>query len=117
MAGRQVGSVVSDRGFASAVNSANLDLSDTLDMTCPRNPEKLAGRMQEETFVRLQRRRAQTEARIAILKNQFLGSPLRAKGFVHRELALAWGVLTHNLWVLARMKMDQKKEIPAKKAA
>ncbi len=28
---------------------------------------------------------------------------MRAKGFAHRELALAWGVLTHNLWMLARM--------------
>src|SRR6266404_5763956 len=34
----------------------------------------------------------------------FLGTPMRAKGFANRELALAWGVLTHNLWMFARMK-------------
>jgi hypothetical protein len=37
------------------------------------------------------------------VKNQFLGRPLRVKGFAHRELAVAWGVLTRNLWVLARL--------------
>ncbi len=25
------------------------------------------------------------------------------KGFKHRELAVGWAVLTHNLWVVARM--------------
>ena len=51
----------------------------------------------------MQQRRSQTEGRIGILKNQFLGRPLRVKGFAHRELAVTWGVLTHNLWVLARL--------------
>jgi len=64
--------------------------------------------MREERFARLQRRRAQTEGRIGILKREFLGRPMRAKGFVHRELALAWGVLTHNLWVFARLRKIPK---------
>jgi hypothetical protein len=42
----------------------------------------------------LQRRRSQTEGRIAIFKNGFLGRPLRAKGFEHRELAVTWQVLS-----------------------
>ena len=46
--------------------------------------------------------------RIGIFKNQFLGRPLRAKEFEHRELALAWGVLTHNLWVIARMPLREE---------
>lgn len=74
---------------------------------CPRDPKKLSQRMREEKFVRLQRRRAQTEGRIGILKRGFLGRPMRAKGFKHRELALAWGVLTHDLWVLARSSLSQ----------
>ena len=37
---------------------------------------------------------------------------MRAKGFAHRELALAWGVLTHNLWMLARMRKIKKKAAP-----
>ena len=42
---------------------------------------------------------------------------MRAKGFDHRELALAWGVLTHNLWMLARLKKIQKKSRALQKAA
>jgi hypothetical protein len=68
--------------------------------------------MKEERFVRLQRRRAQTEARIGLLKRGFLGQPMRAKGFEHRELALAWGVLTHNLWVFARLRKIKKRKAP-----
>jgi hypothetical protein len=29
---------------------------------------------------------------------------MRAKGFEHRDLAVNWQVLTHNLWVMARME-------------
>jgi len=68
----------------------------------------LKQRLQEEKFVDSQRRRSQTEARIGIFKNQFLGRPLKAKGFKHRELAVAWGVLTHNLWVIARMPLREE---------
>jgi hypothetical protein len=73
--------------------------------------------MKSKKFARLQRRRAQTEARIGILKQGFLGRPMRAKGFDHREVALAWGVLTHNLWMLARLKKTLKKSRALQKAA
>ena len=75
--------------------------------------------MKGQKFARLQRRRAQTEARIGILKQSFLGRPMRAKGFTHRELALAWGVLTHNVWMLARLRKatKKKKPVPLPKAA
>ena len=110
--GHHVEGVVTDRGFASAANSRTLKEGDTFDGLCPRKPAELSRRMQEEKFARLQRRRAQTEARIGILKHGFLGRPMRAKGFVNRELALAWGVLTHNLWMLARMKKVKKQTAP-----
>ena len=109
MAGRQVGAVATDRGFASAANSRALAESDTFDGLCPRQPAALSRKMQGKKFARLQRRRAQTEARIGILKHGFLGRPMRAKGFAHRELALAWGVLTHNLWMLARLRKVKQK--------
>ena len=110
--GREVGAVVTDRGFYSAANSRTLREGDTFDGLCPRGPTRLRERMKEEKFARLQRRRAQTEARIGILKANFLGRPMRAKGFAHRELALAWGVLTHNLWMLSRMRKGQSKKAP-----
>jgi len=117
MAGRQVGTVATDRGFASAANSKGLAQSDTFDATCPRKPEELRRKMEDPKFAGLQRRRGQTEGRIGILKNGFLGRPMRAKSFEHRQLALAWGVLTHNLWVLARMRKPTKEAVPLPKAA
>jgi hypothetical protein len=117
--GVDVGAVVTDRGFSSAANSRTLREADTFDGLCPRGPTLLRERMKEQKFARLQRRRGQTEARIGILKRNFLGRPMRAKGFEHRELALAWGVLTHNLWMLSRMrkKRRKKKPVPLQQAA
>ena len=111
--GRSLGAVVTDRGFASVSNSSTLTEGGTYDGLCPRKPADLKRRMKSKKFARLQRRRAQTEARIGILKQNFLGRPMRAKGFEHREVALAWGVLTHNLWMLARMR--KVKQIPLAK--
>ena len=82
---------------------------------CPRSVTVLQDRMQDEGFADIQRRRAQTEGRIGILKNNFLGPVLRNKGFESREREVAWAVLAHNLWVLARMLRAQEKE--RKKAA
>jgi hypothetical protein len=115
--GRHVGAVVGDRGFASADNSRTLKEGGTFDGLCPRKPAELSQRMKGAKFARLQRRRAQTEARIGILKLNFLGRPMRAKGFDHRELALAWGVLTHNLWMFARLRKTKKKSKALRKAA
>ena len=115
--GRHVEAVVTDRGFASASNSRTLREGGTFDGLCPRKPAELSQRMKGAKFARLQRRRAQTEGRIGILKQAFLGRPMRAKGFEHRELALAWGVLTHNLWMFARMRKTKKKPLPLRQAA
>ena len=115
--GRQVGAAVSDRGFASKANSRALEDSETFDALCPRQPAVLKRRMRSKRFARLQRRRGQTEGRIGIVKNGFLGRPMRAKGFERRELGLAWGVLTHNLWMLARMKKPKTKAVALPKAA
>ena len=96
-----------DRGFCSAANQALLAGKNIYDGICPKHPARLKERMGEERFVELQRRRSQTEGRIGIFKNGFLGRPLRAKGFEHREAAVTWQVLTHNLWVLARLEQKE----------
>ena len=70
---------------------------------CPRNVEQMRDRYQQEDFSRHQLRRGQTEGRMGIIKNCFLGSPFRNKGFESREKGLAWSILAHNLWVLARL--------------
>jgi hypothetical protein len=77
---------------------------------CPRNVSELAAKLtSEEGYREGLKRRAATEGRIGIFKNVFLGRPLLAKGFEHRELAVGWSVLTHNLWVIARMAEAEKK--------
>jgi hypothetical protein len=91
-----------DRGFDNEVNRVGLATEGIYNAICPRNPQQLQQRARSWKFKRLQRRRAQTEGRIGIIKNVFLGQPLRSKGFAHRELTVTWTVLTHNLWVLAR---------------
>jgi hypothetical protein len=115
--GRSVRAVGADRGFASRANTAGLKVAEIFNGICPRSPQELKTRMREARFVRLQRRRAQTEGRISILQRGFLGRPMRAKGFTNRELALAWGVLTHNLWMLARLRKPKKKVLALRQAA
>jgi hypothetical protein len=108
---RKIGAVGGDRGFACKANSGGLAWAEIFDGLCPRSPAALKERMKEPRFVRMQRRRSQTEGRISILQRGFLGWSMRAKGFAHRESALAWGVLTHNLWMLARLKRDKKEPV------
>jgi hypothetical protein len=105
--------VGTDRGFCSAANQTLLKGKDIYDGICPKQPARRKERLAEARFVQLQRRRSQTEGRIAIFKNGFLGRPLRAKGFKHRELAGTWQVLTPNLWVLARLEQKQEMALAA----
>lgn len=95
--------IAGDRGFDSALNRFGLQEEKIFNGVCPRCPAELRGRQRSWKFKRLQKRRAQTEGRIGIVKNVFLGGRMRGKGFEHRELAVTWTVLVHNLWVLARL--------------
>ncbi|MCC5021576.1 MAG: hypothetical protein J6386_01605 [Candidatus Synoicihabitans palmerolidicus] len=86
--------------------------ADIYDATCPRDPQLLQRRMQEPPFVALQHRRASTEARIPIIK-QRQGQRLRARGFTNRYLTVAWSILGHNLWLIARLLADQPPQAQA----
>ena len=107
--------LAADRGFDSELNRFGLNLEKIFNAVCPRSPRQLRQRNRSWKFKRLQRRRAQTEGRIGILKNVFLGGRLRCKGFEHRQLTVTWTVLVHNLWVLARL--PQAKATQAKRLA
>src|SRR6266705_797773 len=76
-----------DWGFDSYTNRIGLAEDQIYNAVCPRCPRQLKQRGRCWKFKRLQRRRAQTEGRIGILKNVFLGQPLRSKGFEHRPQA------------------------------
>ena len=111
-----IDSVCTDRGFHSQQNESFLKDHKIYDAMCPRSPRQLQERLKDEKFTLLQTRRGQTEARIGIFKNSFLGKPLRSKGFLHKELTVSWCVLTHNLWVIAR-KAIADEQSALKKAA
>lgn len=102
----QIEAVATDRGFSTKQLRGRLAEDDIYDATCPRQAQELKRRMAEPKFAALQRRRASTEGRIAILK-QRLGKRLRVQGFYNRYLAVAWSVLGHNLWLIARLLADQ----------
>jgi hypothetical protein len=108
-----------DRGFDNEVNRVGLAAEGIYNAICPRNPKQLQQRNRSWKFKRLQRRRAQTEGRIGIVKNVFWGQPLRGKGFAHRELTVTWTVLTHNVWVLARLQRAEaeRQEAESKRKA
>jgi hypothetical protein len=101
--------LITDRGFDNKANVTWLKERGTFAGLCPRDPRALREAMKDADFAQAQRRRAQTEARIAIFKNEFLGRPMRSEGFENRALQVAWGVLTHNLWVLAEKLREQRK--------
>ncbi len=116
----KIKTLVMDRGGDSQNNQKELDILGIKNGICPKDPEKLSAKMKDQEFRQWQTRRAQTEARISIFKNCFLGRPFRSKGFEHRELLVTWGVFVHNLWVIARKEKAPPKiqaEAPLQEAA
>ena len=69
----------------------------------------MENRLCEGDFVRLQKRRANTEARISILKNNYIGKTLRSKGFKHRKRRVGLSILTHNLWLMASIAVENRR--------
>jgi len=110
-AGDAIRQVSGDRGFDSAPNRALLEKDGIYNAICPKSPTELKKRMNDSEFVELQQRRSQTEARISIFKNGFLGSPLLSKGYENQNREVAWSVLAHNLWVIARLPREQARAL------
>jgi hypothetical protein len=95
-----------DRGFDRHKTRQRLEQEHLFNGICPRDPQLLRERMREQEFRAMQWRRAQTEGRIGIFKNDFLERPFRSKGFAARERSVAWSVLAHNLWILSELQRD-----------
>ena len=66
--------------------------------------------LEDETFVKHQKRRAQTEGRISMVKHVFLKRVFRQKGFENKERSVNWGIFAHNLTVLFRIRQEYKKK-------
>lgn len=96
--------IVGDRGFDSAANGRLLAEKGTLYGLFSRNPVKMKVGNMSQLYQWLQNRRGETEARIPIMTNGFAGTPMLSKALERREREMSWHILTHNLWVLARME-------------
>lgn len=105
--------VVTDRGFDGPSSRADLASAKIENCMCPRSPKQLIERLNNPNFRALQRRRAQTEGRIGIVKQTFLGGHLQTKGYAHQQAEVAWVMLAHNLWVLARLPETSKQMLAA----
>jgi len=109
--GQQAAAVGGDRGFDGKANRRLLEEAKIFNAICPRSPAELRRRMKEERFVAMQERRSQTEARISIIKNGFLGNPMLSKGQGRQTIQVAWAVLTHNLWLTARLPRQEERAL------
>ena len=78
---------------------------------CPKNKTELARRQEDPRFRKMQKRRAQTEARISIVRNGFIGNPGTGRSFGQRRMDTAWAIFTHNVWVVARMPKKEEQEL------
>jgi hypothetical protein len=109
-------SVSTDRAFATAANDEFLKSKNIYNATCPKSPTQLQEKLKDPIFLSLQTRRSQTEARIGIFKNVFLGKPLRTRITLYKHHTINWCVLIHNLWVLSRKAIADELSL-LKKAA
>ena len=99
-----------DRGIHSGSNEKLLEKHGIRSGLCPRNVHELRERLANEPGMREGlKRRAGIEARVSIIIRGFMGHTPRAKGIEHRQLMVGWAVLSHNLWVLARL--DERMEV------
>jgi hypothetical protein len=103
--------VACDRGFDSKANGQLLEKQAIYNAICPKAQADLKERMREGQFAELQKRRLQTETRIAIFKNGYLSNPLSSKLHEHQKQDEAWCVLAHDLLVLARLPKRNAKAL------
>jgi hypothetical protein len=119
--GKRLEKVVADRGFSEEKMQAQLaiDRPDLADHICPLSPKKLAEKKSDPEFMRSQTRRAQTEARVAIITNSYQRGRSLSKGLESQRQELRWVMLAHNLRLLARQLIAERaaREEAKKKAA
>lgn len=86
---QRVKEAVADRGFDSRNARTMLAGRGVANAIMPRDGKVLRMRLREARFLELSKRRGQTEARIGIFKNVFLGAPLLAKGHENQARQVA----------------------------
>ena len=99
----EIKSLTGDRGCQSEANDKLLQKKAITSGLCPRDPAQFIEKMEDPSFRKHQKRRAQTEARIGIFKNSILDGSLYERNIENKQMKVAWTVLTHNLWCIARL--------------
>lgn len=107
----QIAALWTDRGMESQANVNFLKNKNISNGICPKAPAELQEKLSDLGYAASMKRRASTEGRIGIFKNRIQKGGLRSKGFTNRNQAVAWGVLAHNMWVLARLAQAEEAEI------
>jgi len=102
--------IAADTAFDCPANSKLLIEKGIVNCIKPRSPAELKKKLENSNFRKHQKRRAQTEGRLAILKSWFLQKASSLRGYENRERAVAMGILTHNLWVIARKAIADEKQ-------
>ena len=108
--GAKLQKVVTDRGFSDEKMQRGLakDYPSLIDHICPRSPAKLAEKKTDPDFCRSQTRRAQTEARVAIITNNYQRGRSLSKGLESQRQELRWVMLAHNLRILSRRLLAER---------
>ena len=104
-----VGTIVTDRGFDGKPNQIKLEMVNIRNGMCPRSPAEMAERMKDEEFRLLQRRRSQTEGRVAAVK-RFIGNKMPCRDFEDKKRHTAWAVFSHNLHLLAKLMAEARRQ-------
>lgn len=107
-AGIKPDDLTGDRGFSAKSVESFLQNKNVKSNICPKNRKELKKKLKSKKFKSAANRRSQTEGRIGILKNNFIGGVLKSKGFENQELQVAWSIITHNLWVLTRLDAKEQ---------
>jgi hypothetical protein len=99
-----------DRGFSAheeqeELSSANPERKDHITL---KSVPGLKEAMKDPAFRASQKRRAQTEGRVAIIKNCYMPGRSLSKGLHSRNLELSWIMLAHNLRKLAERRIKEK---------
>lgn len=108
--GSKLQKVVADRGFSDEKMQRSLakERPELTDHICPRSPAKLAEKKSDSGFIKSQTRRAQTEARVAIITNNYQRGRSLSKGLESQRHELRWVMLAHNLRNLSRRLLAER---------
>ena len=105
---KQVETIAADRGFDGKSNRRKLEKNHIYNGLCPLSPSEFIEKRTDDKFILLQKRRSQTEGRVAAVK-RFIGKHMPCRKFEFKQRHAAWAVFAHNLHLLAKLIAQAKR--------